>query len=370
MPRSHLLFLVSLAAIASPTGSSHSTTFDTTPYIGVLTAPSTAAVGQDWVADSYVQWLSSAGAVAVPIPSGVQWDKSRPNWVTEPNPNAWTQERYDDVFSSINGLLLPGGNPWPYVSSPQVRRLLDLAKAANARGDFFPVFGTCAGMEALVIIEEGGCQARVADGNIPGGACGAFGPIVRGFSSSNLSLPLDLTSEAAGSSLLGNATSPESIRAWLQDAEDPVTFNHHSGGVTPAFFAASSSLTRAFRILSTNRDRNGSAFVSTLEARGGLPFFGVQWHPEKILFEHGASRAGDGRWAYEAINHGPRAVAVSQYFANFFVGQARKSRHRFEAGPGAAMAASIYAFAPSQYNPQSPMYTRAFHIDWGNSSKR
>ena len=50
------------------------------------------------------------------------------------------------------------------------------------------------------------------------------------------------------------------------------------------------------------------------------PFYGTQWHPEKNIFE----------WTkYEAINHSPTAVQVSQHFANFFVNEARRNNNTF-----------------------------------------
>ena len=44
-----------------------------------------------------------------------------------------------------------------------------------------------------------------------------------------------------------------------------------------------------------------------------MPFFAVQWHPEKNVFELG--KTTDGR-PYEAIVHSPEAIAVTQYLAN------------------------------------------------------
>jgi glutamine amidotransferase PdxT len=75
---------------------------------------------------------------------------SQPNWVTQPS-SVWTADQYSYVFHSINGLLLPGGDPWPQVASPGARQLLALAAEANKAGDYFPVFGTCAGMETLAL---------------------------------------------------------------------------------------------------------------------------------------------------------------------------------------------------------------------------
>ena len=42
-------------------------------------------------------------------------------------------------------------------------------------------------------------------------------------------------------------------------------------------------------------------FVSTIEGKS-LPIYGVQWHPERPIFEWGADESG--------INHGPHAIEV------------------------------------------------------------
>ena len=40
-----------------------------------------------------------------------------------------------------------------------------------------------------------------------------------------------------------------------------------------------------WEILSTNEDDDGLEFVSLMEAKGGLPIWGSQFHPEKNAFE-------------------------------------------------------------------------------------
>ena len=45
--------------------------------------------------------------------------------------------------------------------------------------------------------------------------------------------------------------------------------------------AANMYLPKLFNVLSTNKDRQGLEFISTVEAAGDLPIFAVQWHPEK-----------------------------------------------------------------------------------------
>lgn len=41
-------------------------------------------------------------------------------------------------------------------------------------------------------------------------------------------------------------------------------------------------LSAMFDVLSVNDDKQGRTFVSTIEGKK-LPFYGVQWHPEKAM---------------------------------------------------------------------------------------
>ena len=50
------------------------------------------------------------------------------------------------------------------------------------------------------------------------------------------------------------------------------------------------------------------------------PIYGVQWHPEKSIYEWTSA---------EGINHSEHTVIVAQTLANFFVQEARKSTHSF-----------------------------------------
>ncbi|PVD39424.1 hypothetical protein C0Q70_02054 [Pomacea canaliculata] len=63
-----------------------------------------------------------------------------------------------------------------------------------------------------------------------------------------------------------------------------------------------------------------TAGQNLLAASYKYPIYGTQWHPEKNAFNW------DPRYV---INHDAHAVRVAQYFANFFVNEARKSTHRF-----------------------------------------
>jgi gamma-glutamyl hydrolase len=75
---------------------------------------------------------------------------------------------------------------------------------------------------------------------------------------------------------------PDDVLAILTTLN--VTMNNHEYGVFPDTIKTTPSLESFYSVLSTNRDRNGLEFVSTVESVN-YPVYGTQWHPEKNIFE-------------------------------------------------------------------------------------
>lgn len=107
------------------------------------TYPSYPAADYGELASTYVKFLESAGARVVPI----IWN--------------WDNQTLTTIFGKINGLLFPGGdtsfftntNPDHYTQFLQtIDLLLNLAIDANEKGDYFPVWATCLGFEATVVV--------------------------------------------------------------------------------------------------------------------------------------------------------------------------------------------------------------------------
>lgn len=103
-------------------------------------------------------------------------------------------------------------------------------------------------------------------------------------------------------------------------------------------------LDQEWDVLSVNKDVNGLEFVSSIEHKrygatidfingllsNGLingfhlyryPFYGVQFHPEKNIYEWIRNRN---------IPHSSNAIITAQYFATFFVDECRKNDNHFE----------------------------------------
>jgi len=254
------------------------------PVIAVLAQYNTDK-SEQYVAASYVKWLESMGARTIPLLHDAD------------------DSVVDSIFQQVNGVLLPGGSDQDITRG--IKRLWDLAVDANLNGDRFPVFGTCLGFEYMVAMaSEGG--KNILESN---------------YDAENISLPLIFTEDVLSSQLFSDAHIQQIA------ATQNVTMNNHQRGITPNSFTSDSLLSSMFKIISTNTDRQGKPFVSTIEANdlALFPFYGVQWHPEKNNFEYGL--VANTNIPYEKINHSADAIDVSIEMSRIFVNEARKNKH-------------------------------------------
>lgn len=321
-PRTPVIAIMSHPAMLNDTA-----TADTVESAGAGASASSQSLSKrrQYMAASYVKWLELAGARVMPLSYHS------------------TDAEVDRAFSQVNGALFMGGGAQLPAAA---RRLWSRAVAANAAGDHFPIWGSCLGFEWIMQLASG-------DDHILAG----------GFDSENLTLPLNLTAAAASSRILAPAASTpvafaEHPRSILDALALPVTMNNHQQGVTPAAFAASDALTKTFSVLSTNADRTGRAFVSTVEGKA-MPVWAAQWHPEKNIFEQGAVLP-EG-YPYEVVQHTLEAVMVSQYFANFFVAQCRESTHAF-ASAEEEWGSLIYRYTTSL--AYAPAFEQVYFFDY------
>lgn len=220
------------------------------PIIGVFTQPTTESSGNCkesclYIAASYVKYLEAAGARVVPV-----------NYYA-------SSSTIDKLFASLNGFFFTGGDA-AFPKSAQY--IFDKVVKANDEGDFTPLWGTCMGFEWLLM-------SATRDANI-------LDPKTGQMDAYNLSIPLEFTENAKTSKLFGGAQ-PEIMNIL---SKQNVTMNNHHYGIYTDHFAATPALSEFFNVLSTNKDRKGDEFVSTIEAYK-YPIFGTRWHPEKNSFE-------------------------------------------------------------------------------------
>uniref|UniRef100_A0A8C8SRI3 folate gamma-glutamyl hydrolase n=1 Tax=Pelusios castaneus TaxID=367368 RepID=A0A8C8SRI3_9SAUR len=269
------------------------------PIIGILTqecdSKSFHVYGSSYIAASYVKFLESAGARVVPI----RLNRS--------------EEEYDKIFQSINGVLFPGGGVDLKTSeySRIAQMFYNKALEANDKGDYFTVWGTCLGYEELTYLTSG--EILLARTN-----------------TEDFALPLNFTTAAKDSKMFKNF--PEGLLQKL--ATEPLTANFHHWSLSVQNFTRNKKLRNFYKVLTTNTHADVE-FISTVEAYK-YPIYGVQWHPEKNPFEWNNS---------SGISHSPAAMKVAYYIADFLVNEARKSLHHFPSKEEESKAL-IYNYTP------------------------
>ncbi|GIY86156.1 gamma-glutamyl hydrolase [Caerostris darwini] len=254
--------------------------------IGIMTEELNSTVvpeAKSFMLASYVKFIEAAGARVVPI------------WIRQP------VSYYEDIMSKINGILFPGGGDIlksnGYGRTGQI--IYDIATRMNDNGDFFPIWGTCLGFELLNYLAANdtlwmkSCAAEDLPTNIE---------FVNGYKNSRMFQDLDMP--------LKNKMNSENV-----------TIHYHQWCLTPQNYSLS-GLDKYFKVLAVNRDSRGMTFVSIIEANK-YPYYAVSFHPEKVMFEWSITKT------HQNIPHTADAIRTSQYFADFFINQARKSTHRF-----------------------------------------
>ncbi|XP_029955917.1 gamma-glutamyl hydrolase-like [Salarias fasciatus] len=273
------------------------------PIIGVLAQEVSRSYPNrtSYIAASYIKFLESAGARVVPVRINL------------------SPEEYQTLFSSINGVLIPGGAASIYSSGYQraAQFFFEAAIEANKGGDYFPVWGTCLGFEQMMYLTSG--ERILSRTNTTG-----------------IALPLNFTNDANSSRLF------QGFPAELMEAlsSEPLTENSHKWSVTTSTYNSIDKLSKFYKVLSTNNDGK-IEFLSTIEAYD-YPIYATQWHPEKNPFE----------WRRPYYPHSRSAIQMTFYMAEFFVNEAKKNFHKF-ASEEEERDALIYNYSPVYAQPSS-----------------
>jgi len=256
------------------------------PVIGLLSQEISRKVipenidGGSYISAAYVKYIEEAGADVLPIQ--IDWD----------------DHKICTIFKSINGVLIPGGgaNLEDSKFMRNVRLIFKLAEDANDAGDYFPIWGTCLGLEAMLVMHGGASLLNDAD-------------------AIDLAMPTKLLNGARQSRIF-SAASCDLLHLL---ATLPVKYHFHRKCVYKDTFLQSQELTEKYTVVSFDEDRQKRVFVSTLEGKQ-YPFYGVQWHPEKVKHE-----------TIPGLNvpKCAEAMRLSTYVGKFFVNEARKNHHTF-----------------------------------------
>jgi gamma-glutamyl hydrolase len=234
---------------------------------------------------SYVKFIECAGGRCIPVPYDAPKDE------------------LFKLFKSVNGLLFTGGglelkSGETYYDTSKY--LWDLAMEANAKGDYFPLWGTCQGFQLFHVL-----IANKPDEYM----------VVENYDAWDVSWALDWVPENIKKSRMLQGVDQQVINDL---GTLDITMNYHHLGVHPNMYDKYPELKEQLNVLATGTDRNKKPFIALIEGKN-LPIYGAQFHPERPQYE----------WGVSACPHSEEAIRANMIFANFFVRECRKNTHAF-----------------------------------------
>lgn len=292
----------------------------TRPVVGILALPNQGdynLTGSAFIDAGYVKWLEMAGARVVPL------------IITHP----WSSLQY--LVEHLDGVLFTGGDKDFFNANGTMTfyaetacAIFDLVKSLNDQGIYYPLWGTCLGFQLLHVCVSPSPETVQYMPDMPGHSA------------------LSVFTAAAPSSRLFHFPYSSVIQSLM--TSDNVTFVSHNSGVPAQEYATNLQLREMYVSLSTMKTLHGVQYGGLIEGVK-YPIYGSQFHPEKNMFEW---------WPGETIPHTLSAVAVSTYFANFFIEETRKNSNQFPSESD-LQNYLIYNWAPYYWN-QDPVQVYLF----------
>ncbi len=219
------------------------------PVIGVYTQideydePSTKEWLSTYISAAYVKYIWMSGAQVVPIYAFSN------------------QSDIEVLLRKVNGVLFTGGagEDEIHIDNHWVKNanfILQFAIEENRRGNVFPIWGTCLGLELLTYLTSGFSETILQP--------------IRG--SEHM---LNVLKFVERSVLFDDLDA--NLKSKLTTGPGILYFNHEDG-LPIANFRENKRMTDFWRIASTTTSPGGDTFVSAMEAQN-YPFFAVQFHP-------------------------------------------------------------------------------------------
>ncbi|KAL1517522.1 hypothetical protein ABEB36_001277 [Hypothenemus hampei] len=187
-----------------------------------------------FIAASYVKYLESAGARVLPI------------WIGQ------DEDYYRRVVQYTNGLLFPGGGTYFNETGgygEAATKLYQVALEYNDKGVYYPVWGTCLGLQVLMYAALKGVKDIRVNCELV-----------------NVATPVNINDNSTGRIFL---QAPSDLLDVLE--RENVTYNLHRYCITRDGLNQN-NLQDSWKILATNQDVNGLEFVSVIEHQN-YPFY-------------------------------------------------------------------------------------------------
>jgi gamma-glutamyl hydrolase len=290
------------------------------PIIGILGLPENESKRRHGLQDSgrssfeayYAHWLYQAGARVVPL--------------------RYNMSDAEIAFfgTRLNGIVFTGGDLVLEFNSTYVLTAQKWLNVALKNPDLH-IWGTCQGFQLLHVLVA----------NSPRVMC------LECFDSEDISWPLNFTDASSDSFYV-----QLSFTSRIALSTKNITMNFHHDGVEPKQYASGApfpELAAFFNVLSTNVDRKGREFVSSVQGKHARNIIGVQYHPERQAFEF-SDVAGDA-----GLVHTREAIMANNELGVVFVENCRESRNAFDSWDQAAKFL-LYNYQPVYQGQSEQLY--------------
>jgi gamma-glutamyl hydrolase len=234
----------------------------------------------------YVKWLESAGAQVIVIP------------------HFWEPTRIMETVSKLSGVLFTGGDAGDLAWNTTTAMIYNEVVRRNRTDDPLALWATCLGYERVLQVVTNDEYNTVIEATLI-----------------DVSTPVEWTntSNSGFSKFVGEHT-------LSRFSSHPIAYNYHTFGVTnSSWHVHADTLDPLFEILGWMKDpANDSAepFIAMIEGKNGLPIWGVQFHPEKAMFEWGPTlHYPDTTTAVDANRR------IADFFVQHVVGPFQKKKY-------------------------------------------
>ena len=261
------------------------------PTVGVLSIPMTVTYHKNthsYLPASYIKWLEMNNADVIPIPYDTPIGA------------------LEMILTQVNGVLFVGGqvdsgmiNEEYTLFMETFKHIVDYAKKSNNQKNYFPLFSICLGFEILGMM-DGSVEDIIQDFTTLKG--------LSNVDAHNYNAKLDFIKTDSTIAKIFTHTEVDEFR------KTPCVFQNHS----QAFVTDDSYMKKwekSWNVIATSNsiDKKPIKYVSMLEFKK-FPFYGVQFHPEKVLFE----------WRLTEIGRTPIFRLISRKLSKFFIDECKK----------------------------------------------